>query len=623
MVVFSSCKLSCTALLPKFQTSSLFRRNFNFSNPFNLCISITNFCTGNSIYSRNVTIGQLTRAGNVDAARHVFDKMPVRDVVTWNSMLTGYWQSGFIDESKRLFMLMPEKNVVSWNSMIAGCVENERIDEACVYFCKMPERNTSSWNAIISGLVRNGRIKEATSLFEEMPQRNVISYTAMMDGYAQNGEIERARDLFDQIPHKNAVSWTVMIRGYVDNGNFAEAKALFEMMPNKNIVAITAMITGYCKEGEMENARCLFEDTRNKDLISWNAMIAGYEQNGNAEEALNMTYKMLEMGMKPDHATLISILCACSSLASLKQGRQFHVYVVKENFESHGSVCNALTTMYNKCGSIPDAEAVFRQLDIPGLVSWNTIIAGYAHHGYYDKAIGSFDKMRSNGLKPDGITFLNILSSCGHAGKVKESMNWFRSMANDYGITPRAEHYACIIDILSRAGQLVKAYKIIIQMPFEADARVWGALLSACRVYSNVKLGELAATRLIELEPHNCGTYIMMSNIYAAVGMWKEVVRVRGLMKDQGVKKQPGHSWIEFENRVHIFLGGDVSHPDIDKIHLELGWIGLQMTMVDDYETKAIITIFPRWRHFVDFAELFYQKCDQEVIQKGIKKNYA
>ncbi|KAF5207281.1 Pentatricopeptide repeat-containing protein [Thalictrum thalictroides] len=586
-MVLGSCIWSCTALLPKIQTSIW--KNSNIFNPLNLCcpllrLSLTNFSTV-SIYSGNVKIGELTRAGKVDAARHVFDKMPVRDVVTWNSMLTGYWQSGLIDESKRLFMFMPEKNVVSWNSMIAGCVENARMDEACVYFCKMPERNTSSWNAMISGFVRYGRIKEATRLFEEMPQRNVISYTAMMDGYAQNGEIERARNLFDQIPHRNAVSWTVMIRGYVDNENFAEAKALFEMMPNKNIVAITAMITGYYKEGEMENARCLFEDIRNKDLISWNAIIAGYEQNGNAEEALNMTLKMLEMGMKPDHSTLISVLCACSSLASLKQGRQFHVYVVKENLESHGSVCNALITMYNKCGSVPDAEAVFRQLDCPDLVSWNTIIAGYAHHGYYDKAIGSFDRMGSNSLKPDGITFLNILSACGHAGRVKESMNWFTVMVSDNEIAPRAEHYACLIDILCRAGQLVKAYKIIIQMPFEADAGIWGALLSACRVYSNVKLGELAAARLAELEPQNCGTYIMMSNIYAAAGMWKEVIRVRVLMKDKGIKKQPGHSWIEFENKVHFFLGGDISHPDIDKIHLELRRLGLQMTVADDYET--------------------------------------
>ncbi|KAF9612068.1 hypothetical protein IFM89_037987 [Coptis chinensis] len=561
--------------------NSLYRNYTFFKQPLNRCF-IRNFST-NDIYSCNVKIGHYGRSGKIEAARKLFDKMPSRDVVTWNAMVTGYWQNGFMEESKKLFMVMPERNVVSWNSMIAGCVENERIDEACDYFHEMPRRNTASWNAMISGFVRSGRIEEATRLFEEMPERNVISYTAMMDGYAQKGHVERARSLFDRMPNKNAVSWTVMISGYVENGKFDEAKALFGMMPEKNVVAITAMITGFCKEGNMESARRLFEEIRNKDIISWNAMIAGYVQNGNGEEALSMTSGMLETGMKPDHSTFLSVLSACSSLASLKEGRQIHVHVIKEGFESNLSVCNALITMYNKGGSIPDAEVVFQQVDSPDLVSWNTIIAGYAHHGHYDRALSSFDEMGLNGLKPDGITFLNILTACGHAGKVKESMDWFGIMANDHGIALRAEHYACMVDILCRAGQLEKACMIILGMPFEADAGVWGALLAACRVHSNVELGELAATRLIELEPQNSGTYIMMSNIYAAVGMWNKVTSMRSLMKVQGVKKQPGYSWIEVGSRLHMFLGGDISHPEIDKIYSELKYILLQMKVAVDY----------------------------------------
>ncbi|KAJ4965372.1 hypothetical protein NE237_017221 [Protea cynaroides] len=540
------------------------------------------------IYASNVQIGALVRAGNLEVARQVFDRMPKRDVVSWNAIFTGYWQNGLFEESKRLFDLMPLKNVISWNSMIAGCVQNDRIDEAYQYFTKMPERNTASWNAMISGFVRYGRIEEAKRLFEEMPQRNVISYTTMIDGYTQIGEIERARALFDSIRRKNDVSWLVMISGYIENDMFVDARALFDLMPEKNVVAITAMITGYCKEGKMGSARILFDEIQHKDLVSWNAMIAGYAQNGDGEEALKLHSQMLKMGIKPDHSTFVSLLTACSSLPSLKEGREIHLVVVKSGFESDISICNILITMYSKCGSISDSEIVFGLINCPDIVSWNAIIAGYAQHGHYEKALGLFHEMELNGIKPDGITFLTVLSACDHSGKVKESIEWFNTMRNVYEIAPRAEHYACLVDILSRAGQLDEAYKIIQQIPFEADARVWGPLLAACRVHLNVELGEIAANELVKLEPQNSGAYIMLSNIYAAAGMWGDVTRMRGLMKEQGVKKQPGYSWIEVANKVHSFSGGDISHPEIGKIHLQLQRIGLQMKMFygcEDIET--------------------------------------
>ncbi|KAL6338755.1 hypothetical protein AAG906_023905 [Vitis piasezkii] len=546
-------------------------------------LSIKLFST-QDVYAFNVQIGNLSRAGNIGAARQLFDEMPHRDTVSWNSIITGYWQNGCFDESKRLFGLMPTKNVVSWNSMITGCIEDERIDEAWQYFQTMPQRNTASWNAMISGLVRYDRVEEASRLFEEMPRRNVISYTAMVDGYAKIGEIEQARALFNCMPQKNVVSWTVMISGYVENGKFDEAEKLFAQMPDKNIVAMTAMITGYCKEGKTDKAKILFDQIPCRDLASWNAMITGYAQNGSGEEALKLHSQMLKMGMQPDHSTLVSVLTACSSLASLQEGRKTHVLVLKSGYESHISICNALITMYCKCGSILDSELAFRQIDHPDVVSWNAMIAAFARHGFYDRALASFGQMRSNRVEPDGITFLSLLSACGHAGKVHESLNWFNSMIESYKIAPRPEHFACLVDILSRGGQVEKAYKIIQEMPFEADCGIWGALLAACHVHLNVKLGELAAKKIVELEPQNSGAYVVLSNIYAAAGMWGEVTRVRGLMREQGVKKQPAYSWMEIDNKVHFFLGDDASHPEIHRIRLELKGMKLQMITDDDIE---------------------------------------
>ncbi|XP_057970578.1 pentatricopeptide repeat-containing protein At4g02750-like [Malania oleifera] len=539
------------------------------------------FSTQN-VYACNVEIGSLSRAGKMEAARQLFDNMSERDVVSWNAIITGYWQNGCIEESKKLFWSMPERNVVSWNSMIAGCVENERIDEAREYFLMMPVRNTASWNAMISGFVRCGWVEEACRLFDEMPRRNVISYTAMVDGYVRKGEIVRARALFDRMPRKNAVSWTVMISGHVENGMFDEAKELFDQMPDNHVTAMTAMITGYCKEGKMEEARILFEEIQYRDRVAWNAMITGYTNNGIGDEALKLQLQMLRIGMQPDHLTLVSVLTACSCLTSLKEGRQIHVLVLKNGLESVVSVCNALITMYSKCGGILDSELAFGQIESPDIVSWNTIIAAFAQHGLYDKALSFFNQMGLGGFEPDGITFLSILSVCGHVGRVDESLKLFDSMVRNYGIVPGSEHYACIVDILSRAGKLEKAYKIIEEMPFEADSAVWGALLSASRAYQNVGFAEIAARKIVELEPQSSGVYVILSNLYAAAGMWKEVTRVRGLMKEQGVKKQPAYSWTEIENKVHCFLGGDVSHPDIVRIYLELKWMNLQMKNIND-----------------------------------------
>ncbi|XP_024964275.1 pentatricopeptide repeat-containing protein At1g09410, mitochondrial-like [Cynara cardunculus var. scolymus] len=518
----------------------------------------------------------------MDLGRKLFDEMPTRDVVSWNAVITGYWKNGYIVESKRLFDLMPIRNVVSWNSMIAGCVENGRIDAAFVYFSEMPEKNIASWNVMISGFIRHRRIEEAVKLFEQMPRRNVISYTAMIDGYAQKGDIKKARDLFESMPGRNEVSWTVMISAYVESDQVDEAREVFGRMPYKNVVAMTAMITGYCKEGKMEDARMLFEEIQSRDDVSFNAMITGYAQNGRGEEALRLLVDMIRSRLRPDQYTLVSILAACSSLASLTQGKQTHALVFKNRFDTHVSVGNALITMYSKCGCLTDFEAAFEHISCPNIVSWNTIIAAFAQHGLYEKALCFFKKIELHGIEPDGITFLSLLSAFGHAGMVKESLYWFDSMKNNYNLAPRSEHYACLIDILGRSGHVENAYKMILKMPFEADLGVWGSLLAGCRFSLNIELAELAAQQIMKLDPKNSGAYVMLSNIYAASNLWRKVTEVRRLMKENQVKKQTAFSWMEINNIVHYFVGGDASHLAIPEIHMVIVQLYSQMKGTED-----------------------------------------
>lgn len=288
------------------------------------------------------------------------------------------------------------------------------------------------------------------------------------------------------------------------------------------------------------------------------------------------------MGMRPDHVTLVSVFTACSAFASLKEGKQTHVLVIRNGLATNVSVCNALVAMYSRCGSIVEAELAFREMNSPNLVSWNTIIAAFAQHGTHEKALSFFQQMKLSNFEPDGITFLSLLSAHSHVGKVKESLSLFDLMVRNYGVTPSSEHFACLVDILCRAGQLDEAFQIIKDMPFEANSRIWGSLLSASGVHLNVEFGELAAKKIGNLDAWSSGAYVMLSNIYAAAGMWRDVMRVRVLMKEQGVKKERAYSWMEISDKVHCFLGGDVSHPHTDKIYMELNRVSLQMKLVDD-----------------------------------------
>eukprot|EP01018_Ginkgo_biloba_P019405 Gb_07914 [translate_table: standard] len=554
-----------------------------------------------NIVSWNGMIAGYARNGMIKDARLLFDKMPERNVVSWTAMLTGYIQEGRIEDARVLFDEMPERNVVSWTAMMAGYIQDGKIENARQLFDQMPVRDVVTWSAMVTGYAQHGQIENARNLFDKMPVRNVVSWTAMISGYAQNGKIEDAQELFNQMPERNEVSWTAMITGYAQNGRLAEARRLFDKMPQKSMISQNAMITGYAQNGRIEDARQLFERLSERNVVSWTAMVVGYAQNrrieeahqlfekmpektivswtamikgytqsGYDDEALRLFSQMQRAGIKPDKSTFISILSACANLAALKQGKQVHQHLIKMRFECDVFVVSTLITMYVKCGTIDNALHAFDKAPERDVVLWNAMIAGYAQHGYGEEALQLFKQMQESGMKPDGITFVGVLSACRHTGLVDEGWLYFDSMSREYCITPRAEHYACMVDLLGRFGFLAEAENLINTMPFEPDAVVWGALLGACRIHLNLELAECAAEHLFELEPQNPGTYVLLSNIYAAAGKWDDVAKVRKMMKDKGIKKVPGCSWIEVNNKVYAFLGGDRSHSQTEKIYAML-----------------------------------------------------
>ncbi|XP_057822869.2 pentatricopeptide repeat-containing protein At4g02750 [Cryptomeria japonica] len=553
------------------------------------------------LVSWNSKITQYAKSKRIEDAREVFDKMPERDVVSWTAMIAGYAQDGHLDDACQLFNEMPERDVVAWNAMVAGYAQNGRIEDARELFDDMPQRNVASWNAMVAGYVQNGRIEDARQLFDIMPERNVISWTvmvagyvqerrmedsqklfdvmparnavswtAMVNGYASDGRVEHARKLFDRMPRRDVVSWNAMIAAYAQKGDMEEAHRLFDKMPERNLVSWNSMISGYSHSGRLEDARQVFDRMPERNMVSWTSMIAGYAQDGNGEDALNVFNKMQHAGMKPDQMTFASVVNACACIAALQQGRQVHQYVIKIGFESDIYVGNTLITMYAKCGRLDDARHTFDKMHKQDAVSWNSMITGYAQHGHGKEAIRLFERMHQVGMKADHITFVSVLSACSHAGLVLEGYHYFDLMSRDFHITPRAEHYACMVDLLGRSGLLDKAKDLIDRMPIEPTAAVWGSLLSACRTHMNLELGKYAAEHLFELVPEMAAPYVLLANMYGVARRWEDVAKIRTLMKDRGVKKKPGISWIMTKNKVHIFVAEDRSHPQTEEIYVML-----------------------------------------------------
>ncbi|XP_057840012.2 putative pentatricopeptide repeat-containing protein At1g68930 [Cryptomeria japonica] len=603
---------------------------FTFASLLRVCAGLIDLETGKQIQAHaiktrfmlyvcvgNALVNMYAKCGRIDDARRVFDRMPERDVVSWNVLIAGYGQHGYGEEClKLLFHMqladMPAdqfafSSVLSANSR-PGMLRKGKQVHAQIIKTGL-EVEITVGNALLSMYSKCGSIEEAHELFDKMKQQDVISWTTMVTGYAQHGYCDKAFQLFEQMPTKNVVSWNAMIAGYSQNAQGCNALKLFCKMqlaginPTEftfgNVVNACSSIasleygkwihgyiakTGYqsilhigsgladmyVKCGNVMDARKIFDRMSERNVVSWTGMITGYAQHDQGEEALKLFCKMQETSVNPNQITLASILGACGSLATLKEGKQCHAYAIKTGHVSDVGVSNALITMYAKCGNIQDAVAVFDKMSERDGISWNSMINGYAQHGYGNAALQLFKRMLQAGMKPDEITFVGILSACSHGGLVEEGHNYFESMIQEHAIIPSVDHYACMVDLLGRAGRLGEAQKLINHMPCEPTALVWRTLLAACRIHNNLELGKQVAEKILELEPEHPAMYVLISNIYSAAGKFDVADKMRKLMTYRGVKKEPGFSWIEVNNKVHSFAVSDRSHPQTAQIYSKL-----------------------------------------------------
>ncbi|KAM7274248.1 hypothetical protein ACFE04_028912 [Oxalis oulophora] len=511
--------------------------------------------------SPSITI-KLMRAyaarGETGYARHLFDEFTEKNVIFYNVMIRSYNNNYLNFDALVLFRSMLGHGIgpdhYTYPCLLKACSMcgdlrvGLQIHAAVVKVGY--DLNLFVGNGLIAMYGKCGCLVEARTVLDGMMSRDIVSWNSLVAGYAQNGKFEYALEVCREMEFST-----------LQNDKFKpDAGTMASLMPAVTNTSPDNVL--YVKE--------MFMNLEEKTLVSWNVMISVYVNNSMPAEAVELYNQMERKGIEPDSFSIASILPACGDVSALLLGRKIHQCVKRKKLSPNLLLENALIDMYAKCGSLNDARGVFDQMKFRDVVSWTSMISAYGISGRGNDAVELFSKMRNSGLIPDSIAFVSILSACSHAGLLDEGRYYFKLMTERYKLTPRIEHHSCMVDLLGRAGKLEEAYEFIMQMPMVPNERVWGALLGACHVYSNTDVGLVAADNLFRLVPDQSGYYVLLSNIYAKAGLWKNVAEVRMIMKSKGLKKLPGASNVEVKDKVYTFLVGDTYHPQWKKIYEEL-----------------------------------------------------
>ncbi|KAL3850546.1 hypothetical protein ACJIZ3_012428 [Penstemon smallii] len=549
------------------------------------------------------------------------------DVVLSNHLINMYSKLDFPTQARITLHLTPARlrSVVTWTSLISGDVQNGHFTSALSHFSDMRRSDSLQPNDFTfpclfkaSASLHNlfiGQQFHALSV-KLMLIVDVFVACSAFDMYSKLGFLSYAEKLFDEMTYRNIVTWNACISNAVLNGKPGEGIWRFVQLLRDDEVSTHTNSTTFCaflnacsngeflsqgkqlhgyliKQGQeadvsvsnglidfygkcrkVNSSSRVFGNMRDRNDVSWCSMLAVFEQNYMGEKACGVFLKSRRAGVEPTNFMVSSVLSACAGLAALEAGRVVHGLAVKACVDCNLFVGSALVDMYGKSGSIEDCEKAFYEMPRRNLVSWNALIGGYAHQGRADMVLELFKEMTNRGnneaLVPNYVTFVCVLTACSRGGMVNVGMDIFESMRGNYGVDPGAEHYACVVDMLGRAGQVERAYEFIKKMPFHPTISMWGALLGACKMHGRPKLGKIAAEKLFELDPQDSGNHVILSNMFAAAGQWDEASLVRKEMNDVGIKKGAGCSWISVKNSVHVFQAKDKSHSRNSEIRAML-----------------------------------------------------
>ncbi|PSR99971.1 Pentatricopeptide repeat-containing protein [Actinidia chinensis var. chinensis] len=557
------------------------------------------------------------KCGAMESARKVFDKLPSRNVVSWTTLITGYVHNSQPELAIQVFLEMLEvggyPTDYTLGIVLNGCSSMQNIElgkQIHGYIVKYEiESNASVGNALCGLYSKCGSFNSAVKAFWRIGEKNVISWTTVISSCGDNGEPAMGLSLFSVMisegiePNEFTLTSVLSLchtMQDLDVGSQVHSLSIklgYELSPP----VTNSIMHLYLKCGCVHEAKKLFDGMEEVSLVTWNAMIAGYAQMiGLAEdglsayrsgvEALNIFLRLHRSCTKPDLFTFSSILTICSSLVASQQGEQVHAQTIKTGFLADVVVGTALVNMYNKCGSIERASKAFVELSTRTLISWTNMITGFAQHGRSQQALHLFQDMRFVGVRPNQITFVGVLSACSHAGMVDEALAYFEMMKNEYKIKPVMDHFACLIDMFVRLGRLDEAFDIIKTMDFEPNEFIWSMLVAGCRNQGNLELGFYAAEQLLKLNPKNPEICFLLLNLYLSAERWKDVSRVRKLMKEEKMGKIKDWSWISIKDKVYSFKPSDQFHPQRKEVDQLLGDL-LEKARTLGYESQGALEV--------------------------------
>ncbi|XP_071738099.1 putative pentatricopeptide repeat-containing protein At3g25060, mitochondrial [Rutidosis leptorrhynchoides] len=558
--------------------------------------------TSGYIYSANCNtqlISAYSRTGDIKLAHKLFDKIPKRGIDVWNAMIMAYSRKDCPNEVINLYKELNLEGIKSDSSTFTAALKactsmmNLEMGEEIrmhVMDCGY-DNDVFVASAMLNLYAKCGKMNEAMKVFEKMKKKDVVSWTIMITGFAQSGRGEEAINVYRLMQREGIKEDRIVILGLIqacasvktpEIGLSVHGYLIRRHVYYIDVVIKTSLLDMHAKTGNLDLASRVFRSMDYKNVVAWSTLISGYAQNGIVTNALDLLVEMQLFGFKPDMASIIGALLACSQIGSLKLTKSIHGYVIKV-LVLNQNVGTALIDAYSKCGSLTYARNLFDEMSLKDSILWNTMISSYGIHGYGHEALSMFYKMLETKSEPDETTFASLLSALGHAGLVDEGRSLFKLMVCKHNIEPTNKHYVCMADLLARGGHIEEAYNLIGSMKTEPGLAFWAALLSGCHNYGNFLIGEMVTKKILELDPDaNTGVYALISNFYAKSRKWNQVADMRNVMKRSGTKKVPGNSVVEVNGKLHAFVMEDKSHFQYQEILKILEMLDLEMTSSEE-----------------------------------------